>query len=216
MKKRVLITGGRGGLARACGQVFSDAGWEVLAPGRESLDVRDSDSVTRYFEQAGDIDLLVCAAGVTADGLILKLDETSWDKVMETNLRGAYLCAKAASKRMLKRRSGQVLFVSSFSAYQPHLGQSNYAAAKAGLEGLAKSLAREWGGRGLRCNVVVPGLMETGMTEGLSPTDWEGLMGKHCLAAIHSAEQVAGFIYFLECQLPHTSGQVFNLDSRIL
>lgn len=215
-KPRVLITGGNGGLAVACREEFENLGWSVLAPGRDELDVSDSASVDAYVQGAGEIDLLVCAAGSIDDGLLLKLGEFEWDKILGAHLSGAFRCARAVSRGMLKRRSGHVVFIGSYSGFHPPVGQAHYAAAKAGLLGLMQSLAKEWGGRGLRSNLVVPGFMETKMTAELSEGVRQSAMEKHALAEFNDPEKVAKFIAFLHREMLATSGQVFNLDSRIL
>lgn len=216
MQKRVLITGGEGGVGSACRERFEAAGWDVLAPGRAQLDVSCVDSINQFFAKAGYIDLLLCNAGMTDDALLAKMSESRWDRAQEVNLKGAFRCARAVSKQMLKRRAGHVVFMSSYSAFHPPAGQANYAAAKAGLVGLAKSLASEWGGRGVRVNVVVPGFLETKMTQPVSAAATEAALAKHVLGQFNEPDRVAKFIHFLEEEMPYTSGQVFNLDSRVL
>lgn len=216
MTKRVLITGGGGGVGGACQALFEAAGWEVLAPGRSQLDVSLADSVESFFNQLGEIDLLLCNAGVTDDSLLARMTEAQWDKALEVNLKGAFRCARAVSQKMLRRRAGHVVFVSSYSAFHPPAGQANYAAAKAGLIGLAKSLAAEWGGRGVRVNVVVPGFLETKMTQPVAAAAREAALAKHVLGEFNKPQQVAKFVHFLEEEMPFTSGHVFNLDSRVL
>lgn len=216
MPKRVLITGGEGGVGRACRELFEAAGWEVLAPGRALLDVSCGVSISAFFTTAGEIDLLLCNAGVTDDSLLVKMSEAQWDNALEVNLKGAFRCARAVSKNMLRRHAGHVVFVSSYSAFHPPAGQANYAAAKAGLVGLGKSLAAEWGVRGVRVNVVVPGFLETKMTQSVADTAREVALSKHVLGRFNQPQRVAKFIHFLEEEMPFTSGQVFNLDSRVL
>ncbi len=216
MRKRLLITGGEGGLARACGEEFQSYGWEVLSPSRQELDVRDSESVETFFSNCGPIDLLLCSAGVTADGLLGRMSEESWDKVLDVNLNGAFRCARAVSSQMLRRRSGHVIFVSSHSAFHPPVGQANYAAAKAGLVAMGKSLAKEWGRRSVRVNVITPGFLETKMTESLSGEVRQSALEKHTLGVFNTAESVAKFVHFLENVMTQTSGQVFHLDSRVV
>lgn len=201
----------------ACAEEFRGAGWHVLPPGRIELDVADESAVEAYFkEQAGDLDLLVCNAGLTRDGLLARMSEENWDEALDVNLKGAFLCAKAAARGMMKRRGGQIVFISSFSAFHPPAGQANYAAAKAGLTGLTKSLAKELGSRGVRVNLIVPGFMDTKMTTSLGDEVKQAALAKHALGRLNEPERVARFIRFLHEELPHTSGQVFNLDSRIL
>ncbi|WP_018971082.1 SDR family oxidoreductase [Rubritalea marina] len=214
--QRVLVTGGQGGLAMACREAFEGLGWEVLAPTRSEMDVADSDSVDRYISGSGAIDLLVCAAGSIDDALLLKLSEDAWDGVLDAHLSGAFRCARAVSRGMLRQRSGHVVFIGSYSGFHPPVGQAHYAAAKAGLSGMMRSLAQEWGGRGVRSNLVVPGFLETKMTSGLPASVQQASLSKHALGAFNTPEKVAQFIAFLHAQMTATSGQTFNLDSRIL
>ena len=215
---QALITGGQGELAQAVAGSLTEAGMAVRSPGREELDVRDEASVADYFSEIENLDLLVCNAGITDDHLLLKMSEQSWDSVMETNLKGAFLTAKAAAKIMMKQRprGGHIVFISSYSAFHPPTGQANYAAAKAALTGLAKSLAQELGGRNIRVNVVVPGFMETKMTQDLSEEVRSVTQEKHTLSEFNTAEATGKFLRCLHLEMEHTSGQVFNLDSRIL
>jgi 3-oxoacyl-[acyl-carrier protein] reductase len=188
----------------------------VHAPGRSALDVSDSESVNAYFKVLDGVDLLICNAGITMDGLLSKMTEDAWDVSMEVNLKGAFRCARAVSKGMLKQRSGHVVFVSSYSAVHPPMGQANYAAAKAGLEGMCKSLAAEWGARGVRVNLILPGFMATKMTRDLAERVQESAREKHVLGSFNTPEKVAQFVHFLDSEMQFTSGQLFNLDSRIL
>lgn len=213
-----LITGGHGALAREMGEALAEAGMSVMSPGRDELDVADSSSVSEYFKSQGQLDLLVCNAGVIDDQMLSKMPEESWDAVINTNLKGAFLAARAAAKIMLKQRGrgGHIVFVSSYAAFHPSLGQSNYASAKAALAGLAKSMAKELGGRNIRVNVIVPGFMETKMTAALSDRVLEGVRAKHALPELNTPEKVGKFLKCLHLEMLCTSGQVFNLDSRII
>lgn len=213
--EQAVITGAAGGLGQALTCSLRDAGMKVLSPGRGELDVSSSDSVQSYFADAGDIDLLVCNAGMTADKPLARMTELDWASVMAVNLRGAFLCAREVSKGMVKRRQGHVLFVSSFSAIHPPVGQVNYAAAKAALLGVMKSLAQELGPRNVRVNAILPGFLETKMTEGLGANIKSASLEKHTLGRFNTPDAVASFVSFLHRQMIHTSGQVFNLDSRI-
>lgn len=209
-----MITGGEGGLARSLDAAFTAAGHEVLSSGRGRLDVTDPDAVCDFFREHP-ADLLVCNAGLTRDAPLARLDEAAWDKVMAVNLRGAALCAAAVSRTMLKNRRGHIVFISSFSALHPPAGQAAYAASKAGLLGLAKSLARELGPAGIRVNTILPGFLDTPMTAALSAERREQVRRDHLLDRFNTPEAVAAFLVHLHDQLPHTSGQVFQLDSRI-
>ncbi len=209
-----LITGGQGELARAIAEKLEQSGWKIHAPGRDQLDVTSRDSVTAFFEENLDsLDLLINNAGTTRDGLFLKMAEAEWDAVIDTNLKGAFLCSQAAVKRMVKRRNGQIMNIGSFSAIQPPPGQANYAAAKAGLIGLTRSLAREVGKRNVSVNTILPGFLETKMTRNLSEEAIHRALEMHALGRFTTCEEVARFVDFLS-STENISGQVFQLDSR--
>jgi 3-oxoacyl-[acyl-carrier protein] reductase len=210
----VVITGGEGGLGRALHAAFEQAGHAVLAPGRSVLDVTDPDAVREFFRHH-EPELLVCNAGLTRDAPLARLDEAAWDEVIAANLRGAARCAAAASRAMLRARHGHIVFISSFSALHPPAGQAAYAAAKAGLIGLSKSLARELGPAGIRVNAILPGFLDTPMTSALSGERREQIRSDHALGRFNTPEAVAAFLVHLHDHLPHTSGQVFQLDSRV-
>ncbi len=209
----MVITGGGGTLGRAIAAAFSRAGHEVLAPGRRELDVRDAAAVQEYFRMHPAA-LLVCNAGLTRDAPLARLPEAAWDEVLAVNLRGAALCAAAALPGMIRARAGHIVFISSHSAIHPPAGQAAYAAAKAGLLGLARSLAKEAGPEDIRVNTILPGFLETGMTAALSKARREQVMAEHALGRFNTSEAVAAFVLTLHTRLPHTSGQVFQLDSR--
>ena len=189
-----LITGGQGGLGRAISSSLFHAKMGVLSPGRIELDVTDSDGVAAYFSGLDSLDLLICNAGIIDDRMLAKMPEASWDKVLETNLKGAFLTARAAAKIMMKQRRGHIVFVSSFAAFHPSFGQSSYASAKSALIGLAKSLAQELGSRNIRVNVIVPGFMETKMTSDLPETVVDSVRGRHTLGSFNTPEFVGSFI----------------------
>lgn len=210
----MVITGGAGDLGQALALEFRQAGWKVEAPGREVLDVTDPQSVDQFFE-GRELDLLICNAGAIRDAPIAKSTEADWHAVMAVNLHGAARCIRAVVRTMVKRKRGHVVLISSYSAIHPPVGQVAYAAAKAGLIGLGKSLAKEVGSRGIRTNVVLPGFLETRMTRGVSESRREKVRADHVLGRFNTVEAVARFVRCLEEEMPHTSGQVFQLDSRI-
>lgn len=216
MAETALVTGGEGDLGSAIAMSLRESGLRVLAPGKEELNVRDSDCVQRYLSDAEGVDLLVCNAGLVMDRPLAKMSEIEWDQVMAVNLRGAFYCAREVSKGMIKRRCGHIILVASFSALSPPVGQANYAAAKSSLLGMMKSMAQELGQRNVRVNAILPGFLETKMTQGLSPEVKEVALSRHVLGRFNTPEAVAQFIGFLHQNMPHTSGQVFNLDNRIL
>ena len=207
-----MISGGEGDLARALQQEFSRD--HVHAPGRGEMDVREEAQVEAYFSRLERVDVLIANAGVTRDGVVAGLGTDDFNEVVNVNLRGAFLCARAALKLMVRQRSGHIVLIGSRAARCGTQGQSAYAAAKAGIVGLAQSLAKEYGARNIRCNVVLPGFLETRMTAGLSDRRREEVRAEHALGRFNTTENAARFIAFL-ARLDHVSGQVFTLDSRI-
>jgi 3-oxoacyl-[acyl-carrier protein] reductase len=212
--QEIIITGGNGGLARAIAARFADGGWRVDAPGRAVLDVTDTEAVRSYFANRAP-DLLVCNAGVTRDMPLARLAASDWQNVMDVNFHGARRCAAACLAAMVARGGGHVVFLSSFSALHPPAGQAAYAVAKAALIGLAQELASEVGGHGIRVNVVLPGFLETPMTREVSTARRAEILAAHTLGRFNTPKAVAAFLWHLHHDLPHTSGQVFQLDSRV-
>lgn len=211
-----LITGGHGALAQALRAELEMQGWCVHAPGRNEMDVTNAKAVVAKFATLEKLDLLVHNAGGLCDASMAKMRDEDFDAVLQAHLRGAFLTARAALKLMLRRHAGHMVFIGSHSALTGPVGQANYAAAKAGLIGLAQSLAAEYGPRGIRVNVVLPGFMETPMSAPLlaHPEKRERVLAAHTLGCLNTPAHAARFIAFLHT-LPHTSGQVFHLDSRI-
>lgn len=216
MEQSVVITGGQGSLARAIADFLctQEPSWTIHQPSRQELDVTQDQSLQEYFAQHP-CDLLIAAAGQIADQPLAKLAADTWDTLLDCNLRGAAFSAKYASKSMLKKRQGHVIFISSYSAIQPPCGQIAYASAKAGLIGLTKSLAQEWGSANIRVNAILPGFLENPMTSKISDQRREEVLQNHSLKRFNTESAVASFIHTLHTALPHTSGQIFNLDSRI-
>jgi NAD(P)-dependent dehydrogenase (short-subunit alcohol dehydrogenase family) len=208
----ILISGGAGDLARALQKEFL---CDIMhAPGRKEMDVREETQVEAYFARLERLDVLIATAGLTRDGAVVGLASDDFNEVVGTNLRGAFLCARAALKLMVRQRSGHILLIGSRAARHGTRGQSAYAAAKAGLVGLAQSIAKEYGGRNVRCNVVLPGFLETRMTAGLPTERREEVRAEHTLARFNTVENAVRAIAFL-ARLDHVSGQVFTLDSRL-
>jgi len=214
---RVLVTGGAGELGTAIAAEFRSCGLEVLAPGREELDVADEGSVAEYFgsRDLSELELLVNNAGLRRDVLIAKMEESDWDEVLGVNLRGAFLCARLAFRGFVERRAGHIVNIGSYSGVSGAAGQANYAAAKAGLLALTKSLAREGGRRGVRANCVLPGWMETKFTVGVPAAVRERALGAHALERFNTTREAARFVGFLHTEMAAVSGQVFQLDSRV-
>ena len=209
-----IITGGEGDLARALAQTLADAGLRVNAPSHALLDVADPASIEKYFDAFERIDLLINNAAIREDAFTSRMSESQWNAVLRTNLRGAFLCAQAAARKMMMQRSGHIVNIGSFSARWGNAGQANYAAAKAGLIGLTQSMARELGKRNVRVNCVLPGFLETKFTAAMKPEFKQRALEMHELRKFNTVEDAARFIAFLDT-MPFVSGQVFQLDSRI-
>ena len=158
--------------------------------------------------------LVVADAGLVVDALTATMTSMQWENVLSVNLDGAFRCSRAALKMMVKQRSGHIINIGSFSALSGPVGQANYAAAKAGLLGLTKSLALEYGQRNIRCNCVLPGFLETKMTRALLEKRRPEILATHALGRLNSIADAARFIAQLD-SFSHLSGQVFQLDSRV-
>jgi 3-oxoacyl-[acyl-carrier protein] reductase len=227
----VMVTGAGGGLGNALVAEFTAKGWRVVAgfhssppPGDDeqifnaALDVTSTVAITAAVDKVlsrwGRIDALVNNAGLTDDQTSWQMDETAWQRVLDINLKGAFLCSQAVCRRMIRQRDGHIINISSFSGRVGQRGQANYAAAKAGLFGLTASLAQEVGSRNVRVNAVLPGVLRTRMTAKLSEAELQQFAEANALGRINSLDEVARFVVFL-AGTKNISGQVFQLDSRI-
>src|SRR5687768_13976640 len=227
----VIVTGAGGGLGQALVTEFRQQAWRVAAGYRaERPDVREQDflplnmdvtngesvrsAVDNVLGQWQRVDALVNNAGVADDAALPQMEPDAWESVLAVNLKGAFLCAQAVSKAMIKQRDGHIITVSSFSGRAGQRGQANYAAAKAGQFGLTTALARELGSRNVRVNAVLPGVLPTKMTSARSPDEMQQFAEANALGRINSVEEVARFIVFL-AGTQNISGQMLQLDSRI-
>ncbi len=215
-QKVAVITGGEGDLGQAIAKILLAEGWAVHAPGRSELDVTSAGNVKSWFGQIASIDLLINNAGIIRDMPFVKMTGDDFDAVNDVCLKGAFLCSQAAIQKMAKQRCGHILQIGSLSSLTGPVGQANYAAAKAGLIGLTKSLAKEYGPRNVRINCVLPGFLETKMTAPLlsDPGQREHVLSTHSLGRLNTVEDAARFIAFLD-SMTQVSGQVFQLDSRV-
>ncbi|MFH0780785.1 MAG: 3-oxoacyl-[acyl-carrier-protein] reductase [Pseudomonadota bacterium] len=165
------------------------------------FDVAQSEAVQNAFKkvvsEARSVDILVNNAGITRDGLMARMKEDDWDAVIDTNLKGAFLCAKAASREMMKKKWGRIVNISSVSGVVGNPGQVNYSAAKAGLIGLSKAMAREYASRNITVNSVAPGYIETEMTDQLVDAVREQIKKEIPLASFGKVEDVAGAVAYL-------------------
>jgi 3-oxoacyl-[acyl-carrier protein] reductase len=235
----VLITGGSGGIGRALCLAFARAGWWVgahychhapeaeqtlalvsEAGGQGALyqaDIRSAHDVEAAIaaiqQHRGRLDVLLCNAGTAGGQLVVTCPEEEWQRIIDTNLTGTYHCMKAGARSMMTHGGGSILVVGSYTGLQGATGQGAYAASKAGLTGLVKSAAREWGPHNIRVNVVCPGWQQTGMAGDSFPSGQR--FREHVLGRASNLDDVARTICQL-AQLSDVSGQVWNLDSRIL
>lgn len=175
--------------------------------------VQVQDSLKSIIDEAGSLDILINNAGITRDGLIARMKEADWDAVLTTNLKGAFLCAKAASKVMMKKRWGRIINITSVIGFSGNAGQSNYAAAKAGLVGLAKSLAREYASRDITVNCVAPGYIQTEMTDSLNSAAQEKIQSEIPMGSLGTTEDVAAAVAFLASDdARYITGQTIHVN----
>jgi 3-oxoacyl-[acyl-carrier protein] reductase len=211
---QLFITGGNGGLGQAIQTEFKSPEWEITAPQRKTLDLKAPDQIESIL-CSRIIDLFVFAAGITLDNRLNRICESDWNEVYSVNYRAAAACAKAVLPKMIERGGGHIVFISSYSALHPPIGQVAYATAKAALLGLSAGLAAENGINNIRVNAILPGFLETRMTEAVSIQRKKEVLAAHVLNRFNTPPSVAKFIRFLHENLTETSGQVFQLDSRL-
>jgi 3-oxoacyl-[acyl-carrier protein] reductase len=198
---------------------------EVRALGRKAwayaVDVADSAQVSAAAEkilaEAGKVDVLVNNAGVTRDGLLMRMSDADWDTVLNTNLKGAFLFTKALTRHFAKQRSGRIINVASVIGLIGNAGQANYAASKAGLIGFTQSVARELAGRGVTCNALAPGFIETDMTSVLNPEVKAELLKRIPLNSFGQADDIANAALFLASPgARYITGQVLTVDGGMV
>ena len=212
--KTALVTGASRGIGKAIALELARAGASVVVGYRSGADqaeavageiggravqadVADPEQARRLVEEAGELDVLVNNAGLTRDGLIARMSDDDWTDVLRTNLGGVFHTCRAAARGMMRRRSGSIVNVSSVVGLRGNPGQTNYAAAKAGIIGFTKSLARELGSRGVRANVVAPGYIETRLTDVISEEMRTLMLQNTPLGRFGSPEDIAGAVRFL-------------------
>jgi 3-oxoacyl-[acyl-carrier protein] reductase len=230
MSRSVLVTGGNRGIGRAIAEAFVAAGDQVAITSRGGdgpegalpvkCDVTDAASVDAAFDEVeaahGPVEVLVANAGITADTLLLRMSEDDWSRVIETNLTGSYRVAKRAAKGMLRLRRGRLVFISSVVGLLGSAGQVNYAASKAGLVGMARSLARELGSRSITANVVAPGFVETEMTAVLPEEKRAEYQAQIPLGRLAQPAEVASVVRWLASEeAGYVTGAVIPVDGGL-
>jgi 3-oxoacyl-[acyl-carrier protein] reductase len=229
--RNVLVTGGNRGIGLAIARALAEAGDEVVVTHRSGeppeglrgvhCEVTDTASVDAAFTAAvellgGPVEVLVANAGVTRDQLLMRMSDEEFDIVLDTNLAGAFRCARRASKGMIRLRRGRIVFISSVVGLYGSPGQANYAASKAGLVGLARSISRELGGRGITANVVAPGFVETDMTAALPEDRQKAYLASIPAGRFGTADEVARVVRFLASDdAAYVTGAVLPVDGGL-
>ena len=237
--KNALVTGSTRGIGRAIADAFAESGARVAVGGRDeeraqeaataigkgaqgfAADVSDTAAVTKLIDDVekafGSIDILVNNAGITRDNIVMRLKDEDWDAVQNANLRGAFASIRAVSRGMMKRRSGRIINVASIVGLIGNKGQANYAASKAGLIALTKTVAKELGSRNILVNAVAPGFIETEMTAKMTPEARESLGKQIALERLGTVHDVAAMETFLASDLAsYITGQVFVVDGGLV
>ena len=230
MARSVLVTGGNRGIGLAVAQAFLAQGDRVAVTSRSGIapdglyavacDVTDAASVDAAFTaveaEQGAVEVLVANAGITKDTLLLRMSEEDFTSVLDTNLTGAFRVAKRATKGMLRARAGRLIFMSSVVGLMGSPGQANYAASKAGLVGLARSLARELGSRSITANVVAPGFVDTDMTADLTDERKASILASVPLGRYADPSEIAKVICFLASDdAAYITGAVIPVDGGL-
>ena len=239
MGKVALVTGGSRGIGKACVLELAKAGYDVIVnyAGNEvaanetvkeaqnlgvkavamKFDVSDSkvveEAIAKIMEEFGRIDVLVNNAGITRDGLFMRMSEENWVDVINTNLNSAFYVTNPVAKIMIKQREGAIVNMASVSGVFGNAGQANYSAAKAGLIGMTKALAKELASRSIRVNAIAPGFIQTDMTKDL-PTD--KIVERIPLKTLGTPEDVAKAVKFLAADAPYITGQVLGVDGGLV
>jgi 3-oxoacyl-[acyl-carrier protein] reductase len=237
--RTALVTGSTRGIGRSIADTLAAAGARVAVVGRDlaraeeaaaavspesrafACDVGDVASVTTLVDEVekafGAVDILVNNAGLTRDNILFRLKDEDWDAVLNTNLRGAFATIRAASRGMMKRRWGRIINVASIVGLVGNKGQANYAASKAGLIGLTKTVAKELASRNVLANVIAPGFIDTDMTQAMTPEARSQLSQQIPLERLGTARDIAGLVAFLASDYAaYITGQVFVVDGGMV
>jgi 3-oxoacyl-[acyl-carrier protein] reductase len=226
-----MVTGGNRGIGLSIARAFAEGGDDVVVTHRSGeppeglqgvrCDVTDSASVDAAFAEAeellgGPIEVLIANAGITKDQLLMRMSDEEFDSVVDTNLAGAFRCARRASKGMIRLRKGRIVFISSVVGLYGSPGQTNYAASKSALVGLARSISRELGGRGITANVVAPGFIETDMTAQLPEDRKKAYQASIPAGRFAQPEEVAAAVRFIASDdAAYITGAVIPVDGGL-
>jgi 3-oxoacyl-[acyl-carrier protein] reductase len=231
--KLALVTGASRGFGRAIAEELARAGAEVVVGYRSGkdeaeelagriggravqADVSTPDDAKRLVAEAGDVDVLVNNAGLTRDGVLARMSDDDWHTVIETNLSSVFYTCRAAARPMMKKRGGSIVNISSVVGVHGNWGQTNYAASKAGIIGLTKSIARELGSRGVRANVVAPGYVKTQLTDVLPEEATAAMVDATPLGRVAEAGEIAGAVRFLASdEASFITGEVLLVDGGL-
>lgn len=237
--KTAIVTGSTRGIGRAVAQALAESGARVAVVGRDrekasevatavgngamgfACDVTDTSQITTLIadveKEFGGVDILVNNAGVTRDNLVMRLKDEDWDVVMSANLRGAFAAIRAVSRGMMKKRSGRIINMASVVGLMGNKGQANYAASKAGLIALTKSVAKELGSRNILVNAIAPGFIETEMTDAMTPEARAALNGLIPLERLGKTADIASMVVFLASDhAAYITGQVLVVDGGMV
>ena len=241
--KVALVTGGTRGIGKAIVFALAEAGADVAFTYRSSQESADvivtdvramgrraagyqsdaadftqaNDIVQKVIQEFGRVNILVNNAGITKDGLLMRMSESDWDAVIDTNLKGVFSFTKAVCRQMVSQQAGKIINISSVVGIIGNAGQANYVASKAGVIGFTKSVAKELASRNIQANVVAPGFVETDMTEKLNEKQKEAILAMIPLKRIAKPEEVAGVVRFLaSSDADYITGQVFCVDGGMV